>query len=248
MLRPQRRVQIAASAASEWPGFLQEFFDDTAVRPAFAPDALSAARDFDRLHPEIVFCQPDFLTQALIQKWKVRRAVEPFLRIYQLGAGGPQQVEEFKPDAEFASGLSLGDFQRELIKTLPYPETLHVLITDDEVEIGNMIRDFLALSSQPSFHVDYVCNGAQTLEFLKKARPDVLVLDVKMPVMTGIEVYSALKNTRQDYPVIIFFDAVFGDEIEKLHAIGRPAIIEKGGRQSEMPALLSLIKKKAFFG
>lgn len=246
MSRPNRRVQIAAGPQSDWQDFLQEFFDDTAVSLTFSPDAVSASRDFDRQHPQIVFYEPEFLTLAMVQKWKAARAVDAALRMVQLGEGS--RLEEFKPDASFCAGTSLGDFQRELVKILLLPESLHVLITDDEPEIGAMIRDFLSTVTHPRFQVDYVDNGAKTLEYLKKNEPDVLVLDVKMPVMTGIEVYRHLETAGRRFPVIVFFDAVFGDEIEKLHAIGRPAILEKGSRQSEMPALLSLIKKKAFFG
>lgn len=111
-----------------------------------------------------------------------------------------------------------------------------------------MIRDYLSYHAVPAFRVDYCENGAIALEYLEKNNPDILVMDVKMPVMGGIEVYRLLQEAGSELPVIIFFDAVFGDEVEKIQKLGHPAIIEKGGRQSEMPALLALIKKKVFFG
>jgi len=243
-----RRIQIARPPLSEWESFLLEFFEETSAETHFSSDILQASRDFDRLHPDVIFYTPEFLTQSLIQKWKAHRTLSARSRFFQLGTPARPGSEEFKPDAVFPSDINLIDFQRDIVKYLPFPETLHVLITDDEAEIGAMIRDYLSYHSAPAFRVDYCENGARALEFLKQTCPDVLVMDVKMPVMGGIEVYRTLKETGQTIPVIIFFDAVFGDEIEKLQAIGSPAIIEKGGRQSEMPALLALIKKKAFFG
>ena len=248
MTRVQKRIQIVLPPQSEWAAFLQEFFEETSAEIHLSPDVLQASRDFDRLHPDVIFYTPELLTQALVQKWKVHRSVSPLCRFFQLGLAAKAGFEEFKPDAFFPAEINLIDFQREIVKYLPFPETLNLLITDDEEEIGAMIRDYLSYHSVPAFRVNYCENGARALEYLKQTRPDVMVMDVKMPVMDGIEVYRTMKETGQDIPVIIFFDAVFGDEIEKLQAIGSPAIIEKGGRQSEMPALLALIKKKAFFG
>lgn len=248
MTRVQKRIQIALPPLSEWGAFLREFFEETSAAVHLSSDILQVSRDFDRLHPDVVFYTPDFLTQALMQKWRAHRSLSPQCRFFQLGPTAKDAAEDFKPDAVFSVEINLIDFQREIVKYLPFPETLHVLVTDDEEEIGAMIRDYLSYQSVPAFRVEYRENGARALEYLKQTRPDVMVMDVKMPVMGGIEVYRTLKETGQDVPVIIFFDAVFGDEMEKLQAIGSPAIIEKGGRQSEMPALLALIKKKAFFG
>ncbi len=248
MTRDQKQIQIVLPAQSEWGGFLREFFEETSAAVHVSTDALQASRDFDRLRPDVVFYTPEFLAQSLVQKWKAHCALSPNSRFFQLGAKSKTGSEDFKPDALFPAEINLIDFQREIVKYLPYPETLSVLITDDEEEIGAMIRDYLSYHSAPAFQVDYRANGVQALEYLKNKHPDVLVMDVKMPGMGGIEVYRTLKETGLDVPVIIFFDAVFGDEIEKLQAIGSPAIIEKGGRQSAMPGLLALIKKKAFFG
>lgn len=248
MARVSRRVQIALTAQSEWEGFLREFFEETSAEVCVSSDVIHASRDFDRLRPDVVFYSSEFLTQSLAQKWSAHRSLSPQCRFFQMGAPAKIGPENIRPDAVFSEEISLIDFQREIVKYLPFPESLHVLITDDEAEIGMMIRDYLSYHTAPAFRVDYRENGAQALEFLKHTQPDVLVMDVKMPVMGGIELYRTLKATGSNVPVIIFFDAVFGDEIEKLQTIGRPAIIEKGGRQSEMPALLALIQKKAFFG
>ena len=243
-----RKVHILSSPQSEWTELLQEFFEETSAEVQPFSDPLAAAREFDRQKPDLVFYEAGLLSLPLLQKWKAFQVAHPRFRVYQLGAAGPGRPEALRPDACFSAGLALAEFQRELVKTLPFPEALHLLIVDDEQAIGDMIRDFLANQTAPSFRIDYVQNGAQALAFLRKTWPDVLVLDVKMPLVGGIEVFRTLKTQERSLPVIVFFDAVFGDEIEKLHAIGRPAIIEKGSRQSEMPALLSLIKKMAFFG
>lgn len=248
MTKIRKRVQIALPPLSEWEEFLKEFFAETPVEIHVSRDIVQTSRDFDRLRPDVLFYTPEFLTLSLVQKWKAHRALAPQCRFFQLGDTGKSKAEEFKPEAIFLAGIHLLDFQGEIAKHLPFAENIHVLVTDDEKEIGIMIRDYLSYHAVPAFRVDYCENGAIALEYLEKNNPDILVMDVKMPVMGGIEVYRLLQEAGSELPVIIFFDAVFGDEVEKIQKLGHPAIIEKGGRQSEMPALLALIKKKVFFG
>ncbi|MCA1035478.1 MULTISPECIES: response regulator transcription factor [Bacillus] len=46
-------------------------------------------------------------------------------------------------------------------------------------------------------------NGRQTLELVKKHQPDVLIVDIEMPLMTGLEVAEALKEAGSSCKVII---------------------------------------------
>lgn len=48
--------------------------------------------------------------------------------------------------------------------------------------------------------------------------------------------------------MIIFFDAISGEEIKEINSIGNPAIVDKGSHQSSMPQMAALIKKLAYFG
>ena len=68
-----------------------------------------------------------------------------------------------------------------------------------------------------------------------------------MPLLDGREVYREMRKKNINVPTIVFFDAVFGDELAEMRRYGKPAVIEKGAPQSALPELLELVKKMWFF-
>ena len=79
-------------------------------------------------------------------------------------------------------------------------EKIRVLMVDDEEE-------FLAASSRAlarrGFHVDVAVTGAAALHMVGEQQFDVMVLDVKMPQIGGIEVFRRIRKTLPDLPVIL---------------------------------------------
>ncbi len=71
-----------------------------------------------------------------------------------------------------------------------------LLIVDDEPEICEMLsRHFRYLG----FHVETASDGIEALEKLAKARTEVIISDIVMPQMDGVEL---LRTIRQQYPMI----------------------------------------------
>jgi DNA-binding response OmpR family regulator len=77
---------------------------------------------------------------------------------------------------------------------------IKVLLVDDEVEFVNTLAQRLKLRD---LLVDTVYDGPQALDFIRKLEPDVIVLDLKMPGLHGIEVLREIKKTRSEIQVII---------------------------------------------
>ena len=78
-----------------------------------------------------------------------------------------------------------------------------VLIVDDERLSRRRIRRLLTLESDCEV-VGECTNGAEAVDALRTAMPDILYLDVQMPELDGFEVIAALKEVR---PLIIFTSA-----------------------------------------
>lgn len=74
-----------------------------------------------------------------------------------------------------------------------------ILIADDEAEIRSLLRLYL---ENEGYEVVEAENGIEALEIIKKARPDLCILDIMMPEMDG---YQVLRKMREDnnIPVII---------------------------------------------
>ncbi len=77
-----------------------------------------------------------------------------------------------------------------------------VLVVDDEPDIVKLVEISLKLSN---FDVITALSGPMALEILKTKRPDLVLLDIMMPEMSGYEVCQKIKsdpNTR-DLPVVM---------------------------------------------
>jgi DNA-binding NtrC family response regulator len=76
-----------------------------------------------------------------------------------------------------------------------------ILIVDDEKDFCTILSDSL---SQDKYRVVTAFNGKTGLELAKKERPDLMLLDIKMPGMDGIEVLRKIKKMKREIAVIMF--------------------------------------------
>lgn len=84
-----------------------------------------------------------------------------------------------------------------------------VLIADDHATIRWSVR---CLIEKDGFTVcAEACDGAQAIEQAKQARPDIILLDLSMPNMSGAEAASALKRLMPEVPIILF--TLYADSI-----------------------------------
>ena len=77
---------------------------------------------------------------------------------------------------------------------------IKVLLVDDEVEFVDTLGQRLKMRG---LAVDIVYDGEQALSFVRKTEPDVMVLDLKMPGLHGIEVLKEVKKLKPHVQVII---------------------------------------------
>jgi two-component system response regulator HydG len=81
-----------------------------------------------------------------------------------------------------------------------------VLIVDDEASARSGLEKLLR---QEGYSVDAAADGAAALELAAERPPDIVVTDLKMPRMDGIELLSKLRDQDPDLPVIVV--TAFGD-------------------------------------
>jgi len=61
-------------------------------------------------------------------------------------------------------------------------QSIHILIVDDEPHVLHVIKQFL---QRKQFIVTTAQNGKKALDAYEAAKPDIIITDVQMPVMTG---------------------------------------------------------------
>ncbi|HTL48359.1 MAG TPA: response regulator [Verrucomicrobiae bacterium] len=241
---PQRKILLLDGPHSPWVDMLADFTDDTASQFESFTDASTARTAFQRSPHDLAFINPGLMTLPFAQALSARRGTVSDFRLFALGAKPPKDIPW---DGVFEAPPSMADFQKKLFTQLRFPQKLRVLVIDDEEEIGRMVRDFLEKRVDPSFEVQYAPNGEKGMSEILKDPPDVLVLDIKMPYKDGREVYREVRKKKMRFPVIVFFDAISGDEMAEMRKHGSPAVVEKGAPQSALPELVELIKKMYYF-
>jgi two-component system, chemotaxis family, protein-glutamate methylesterase/glutaminase len=80
---------------------------------------------------------------------------------------------------------------------------IRVLVVDDSVAMRRILAD--AISSDPELEVaGYAANGQIAMAMFDQVSPDVVTLDVEMPVMDGLSTLKAMRAARRLQPVIMF--------------------------------------------
>ena len=234
-----RSVLTLERRGGAWGSFLRDYFSDTPASVATAEEPSQAAAIFDRMLPGILFLESAFINKTFLQKIRVRKDIDPGFRVYLLESDSLFSKEPLL-DAVFTASLSTVDLDKRFVETLPMPETIKLLIVDDEDEIGTMVRDYFEGRKAPAFEITCAPNGREALEATHPKRPDVILLDIKMPVMDGREFYAKIRAEKLEIPVIVFFDSIFGEELSEMRRFGNPAVIEKGYKGSSLSAMMAL--------
>src|SRR6056297_1312275 len=76
----------------------------------------------------------------------------------------------------------------------------HILVTDDEKAIRNTLKDILEFED---YRVSTAESGREALEFVSKEAVDLVLLDIKMQGMDGIETLNQIREEGHGFPVIM---------------------------------------------
>jgi DNA-binding NarL/FixJ family response regulator len=110
---------------------------------------------------------------------------------------------------------------------------IRLVIADDHAIVLQGVASLLAL--QPDFAIVATCTtGEATVEAVQEHKPDVLLLDVRMPGLDGFGVLRALKHMPESPRVILLSAAMEDDEILEAMRLGVAGVILK----ERAPALL----------
>ncbi len=99
-----------------------------------------------------------------------------------------------------------------------------VLVIDDEQGIRNLLDTLL---SRKGYDVVLADGGRKGLELIRRERPDVVVLDLKMPEMDGVAVLQQIRRLNSDQPVIILTGAATPEREQQVRALGVTEFVEK---------------------
>jgi DNA-binding NarL/FixJ family response regulator len=101
-----------------------------------------------------------------------------------------------------------------------------VLVADDSEPIRQVLGQLVSGLRRLEL-VGEASDGLQTLDAIKRLKPDVVILDIRMPRMNGLEVLEAIQSEGTSCKVIVF--SQFGDESyrKKCAQLGAHAFFDK---------------------
>src|SRR6202161_1821975 len=103
---------------------------------------------------------------------------------------------------------------------------VRVLIADDHSIIRRIVRS--TLKANPRFEVcGEAENGAEAIEEAKKLKPDVIVLDVSMPVLNGFEAAREITPILPTTAIVILSSSTDRRFIEEAKKVGARAYVAK---------------------
>jgi DNA-binding NarL/FixJ family response regulator len=116
------------------------------------------------------------------------------------------------------------------------PSSIRVLIVDDHRTFAEALA--LALQGREGFDVSVATSGVEALERARSERPDVVLMDVRMPRMNGIEAIRRLRA--QDPAVRVVVLSGFDDDLDKAQALDAGAIgyVSKQTPVEDLPQLI----------
>src|SRR5512136_53944 len=116
-----------------------------------------------------------------------------------------------------------------------------ILIVDDEPKITRLARDYL---EHAGFAVQAVGNGASALAAFRSARPDLIVLDLGLPDMDGLDVARAVRK-ESEVPLVML--TARGEESDKLVGLelGADDYLTKPFSPKELVARVRAVLRRA---
>jgi len=111
----------------------------------------------------------------------------------------------------------------------------HILVVDDEIHIVELVKFNL---EKEGFQVSVAYDGLSALKMVKEARPDLVILDIMLPNLDGLEVCRRLKQDGEFSNIPIIMLTAKGEEIDTVLGLemGADDYIKKPFSPREMVA------------
>ncbi len=90
---------------------------------------------------------------------------------------------------------------------------MHILIIEDEKEIAQLVNSCL---TREGFNCDVAYDGLEALNKAKEVQPDLIILDLMLPKLDGLEVCNRLRNQPLNKDPYILMLTAKGEEIDRV--------------------------------
>jgi CheY-like chemotaxis protein len=112
-----------------------------------------------------------------------------------------------------------------------------ILVAEDDKMNFLLVKEFLIDTNADIKHAE---NGVEAVNFCKSNKVDLVIMDIKMPLLDGIEAFNKIKDLQPDLPIIAFTAHAYENDKQRLLQKGFDQYISKPVKQDELRALVQL--------
>ena len=152
--------------------------------------------------------------------WQLRNLAKGIRRkAFDTAIGNPSIPPPAPLDAD-ALGLDVTSFQ-----------ALDVLIVEDDDAIAKLLDFYVKAATGKDCTIRRAADGVEAIAALRERAPDVMLLDLHMPRMTGIEVCMRMRSERigDETKIVSVSAGAQEEDLQLLHKLGMHHFIQKGG-------------------
>lgn len=120
-------------------------------------------------------------------------------------------------------------------------ENLKTLLIAEDNENNFQLLNFIL---KGKFKIIHAINGEKAVELYKTHHPDIILMDIKMPVMDGYEATAAIRELSKDIPIIAVTAYAFSKDKERILDSSFSAFIAKPVREKELMDTITTILNK----
>jgi DNA-binding response OmpR family regulator len=121
-------------------------------------------------------------------------------------------------------------------------QKVRILVVDDEPNIREVVELYLR---REGYEVEVTGDGAAALEMIDRKPPDLIVLDLMLPVMGGLQLTRVLRDSHYDIPIIML--TAKGDEADRIGGLelGADDYVTKPFSPKELVARVRAVLRRA---
>ena len=93
-----------------------------------------------------------------------------------------------------------------------------ILVVEDDAEMRSLLKDFF---KEEGFETDSVSNGSEVFRKLVREPFDLVITDIRMPGLTGLDILPGIKKLQPNVPIIVI--TAFGSDEIRHRAMARGA-------------------------
>lgn len=122
-----------------------------------------------------------------------------------------------------------------------------LFLIEDEALVCELLTEFLEDVETVNFLGD-ARDGATAIERCRELKPDIIILDLRLPEMSGLEVLKILHKEQPELKVIIFTGSLSEETLQITLANGAIAYVEKAyGLEELQKAIAAALKGERYF-